>query len=90
MARRAIGWPLCWLLLHNFDNRARMAELAARPQPPRVTIFHGSADTLIPEEMGRSLAEAFPKMATFHEVADADHNSVVTWAQPEMFKAMNE
>lgn len=90
MARRTVGWPLCWLLRHNFDNRARLAELAARPQPPRVTIFHGSADALIPMQMGHSLAEMFPKMITFHEVPGADHNSVVYDAEREIFAAMNE
>jgi len=90
MARRTIGWPLCWMLLHNFDNRARLAELAARPVPPRVTIFHGSDDTLIPLQMGKSLAAMFPKMITFHEVPQAGHNTIIEMAEPQIFAAMNE
>lgn len=90
MARRTVGWPLCFLVLHNFDNRARLAELAARPQPPRVTIFHGVEDTLIPIQMGRSLAAKFPKMITFHEVPDADHNSVLLYAHEQVLATMNE
>lgn len=90
MARRILGWPLCWLLRHNFDNRARLAELAARPAPPRVTIFHGEDDSLIPIQMGRSLAETFPKMIAFHAVPGGDHNSVVFLAQDGIFSAMNQ
>ncbi len=90
MARRTVGWPLCWLLRHNFDNRARLAELSARPTPPRVTIFHGSEDALIPKQMGRSLAETFPNTATFHEIPDADHNSIVYDAERQIFSAMND
>ena len=52
MARRMVGWPLCWLLHHNFDNRARLRELAARAQPPQVTILHGDADMTVPTSMG--------------------------------------
>lgn len=89
MARRSVGWPLCWLLRHNFDNRARLAELAARPSPPRVVIFHGSDDALIPSKMGRSLASEFPKMITFHEVAGAEHNTITYEAEAGIFEAMN-
>ena len=90
MARRAIGWPLCWLLRHNFDNRARLAELAARPSPPQVTIFHGTEDTMIPMKMGRSLASMFPKIATFHEVPGATHDSIAFEAETQAFSAMND
>ena len=90
MARRTIGWPLCWLLLHNFDNRARLAELASRTIPPHITIFHGSDDTLIPLQMGKSLAAMFPKMIAFHEVPQAGHNTIVDMAEAQIFAVMNE
>jgi pimeloyl-ACP methyl ester carboxylesterase len=90
MARRTVGCPLCYLLRHNFDNRARLAELAARPQPPSVVIFHGTDDALIPEQMGRSLAGMFPRIVAFHEVEGADHNSVVFAAETQIFAAMND
>ncbi len=77
MARRTVGWPLCLLLTHRYDNRARLAELAARAHPPAVAIFHGEDDTVIPVAMGRELAEEQPQMITFHEVPGADHNTVI-------------
>jgi pimeloyl-ACP methyl ester carboxylesterase len=90
MARRMVGWPLCLLLRHNFDNGARLSELAARASPPRVTIFHGDADTTIPISMGRQLAALYPEMITFHAVPGAGHNSVLTLCLSELAERMRE
>ncbi len=90
MARRTVGWPLCWLLLHNFENRARLRQLAARQHPPRVLIFHGSDDQLVPISMGRELASISPGMITFHEVPGADHNSILFQARSAIFAAMRD
>lgn len=87
-ARRLVGYPLCNLLRHNFDNRARLSELAARQPAPTVTIFHGSADIAVPPRMGRELADLFPQTITFHEVVGADHNSVLSQALPQIYSAM--
>ncbi|HWB60201.1 MAG TPA: alpha/beta hydrolase [Chthoniobacteraceae bacterium] len=89
MGQRVVGWPLCWLLRHNIDNRARMKELAARPSPPEVTIFHGADDTFIPPEMGRSLVALCPQIATFHEVPGATHDTIVYVAASDAYAAMN-
>jgi pimeloyl-ACP methyl ester carboxylesterase len=85
-----VGWPLCWLLLHNYDNRARLGELAARPRPPRVVIFHGDDDQSIPVAMGRELAAMFPGMIAFHEVPGAGHNTILSAARRQIFAAMRE
>ena len=90
MARRVVGWPLCWLLLHNYDNRARLAELAARAHRPVVTIFHGDADTTIPIAMGKSLAAAQPDMITFYTVPGASHNTVLFDAQAEIASLLRQ
>ena len=74
----------------DFDNRARLRELAAQPSPPRVTIFHGTADEVIPFKMGRTLGTMFPKITTFHAVPDATHDSIVYNAAPEIFSTMNQ
>lgn len=89
MARRVVGFPLCYLLLHNFDNCARLRELAARPTPPQITIFHGSDDEVIPFAMGEKLAGCAPRVATFVEVAGADHTSVLFFAEEKIFDAMS-
>ncbi len=85
MARRTVGWPLCWLLTHNFDNRARLTDLSKLPEPPHVTIFHGTADELIPIKMGQTLAAMYPGFIIFHPVPDATHDSVVGDAEPRDF-----
>ncbi len=90
MARRVVGWPLCWLLMHNFDNGARLGELAARPHPPRVTIFHGDDDQTVPETMGRQLAAMYPAMITFHEVPGAGHNTVLSDSRERIIDIMRE
>jgi pimeloyl-ACP methyl ester carboxylesterase len=90
MARRTVGWPLCWLLRHNFDNRARLAELAARKLPPRVTIFHGAKDEVIPEQMGHGLAVQFPDMIRFNEVPEATHDMIVVLARDRVFSVMRK
>jgi uncharacterized protein len=77
MAARLFTRPAALLLLENYDNRKRLRDLAERPNPPRVAIFHGTADTLIPPDMGRELAEAHPQMIEFFPVENATHDTVV-------------
>jgi pimeloyl-ACP methyl ester carboxylesterase len=88
MARLSVGWPLCWILKGNFDNRARLRELAARPRPPKVTILHGEADEVIPVAMGRELAGLVPG-ASFRALPDMDHNSIVADSS-DLLQAMTE
>ncbi len=89
MARRVVGGPLSHLLADRFDNPARLRELAALPRPPAVHIFHGTKDDVVPFSMGRELADAFPKMVTFHPVDGADHNLILVTAEGEILKAMS-
>ena len=88
MARGVVGWPLCWLLRGNFDNRARLAELAARPLPPAVFIFHGDEDTMIPPTMGRVLAAAHPNCTRFESVAGGNHDDTAYRAGPALLAVL--
>jgi pimeloyl-ACP methyl ester carboxylesterase len=88
MGRLVVGWPLCWVLKSNLDNRARVRELAARPHPPKLTILHGEADEVIPVAMGRELAGLMPG-ATFHALPDMDHNGIVA-DMSDLLSAMNQ
>lgn len=84
MAARLFTKPASLLLLENYDNRSRVRELAARESPPQITIFHGTADTLIPPDMGRQLAESAPAIARFIPVQGATHDTVVSEALPQI------
>lgn len=88
MARRSVGWPLCWLLRGNFDNRARLAEITTRVPAPPVVILHGDEDEVIPVAMGRALAAGLGGRATYHEIAGADHNGILLFAEAQIRAAM--
>jgi hypothetical protein len=60
-------------LKYNFDNVARLKELAARPEPPRILILHGTYDNTIPVAHGRELATRFPNMVELREIPGGDH-----------------
>ncbi len=75
MARRAVGWPMCQLLRHRFDNVEALGQLD--PTRVRVTVFHGAQDRQIPVAMSRELARQFPGLIRYHELPYADHNAIV-------------
>lgn len=82
--------PASYLLRENYDNHARVLELAARIPPPRVAIFHGADDTLIPARMGQELAESAPSVAMFFPIQRATHDTIVSDALPEIIAWMNQ
>lgn len=84
MAKRSVGVPLNQLLFDRYDNAARLDELAARPSPPEVHIFHGTSDNIVPFSMGERLAKAHPKMVTLHAIKGADHNNLLDVAESEI------
>ena len=88
-AAMVVGGLLSHLLIENYDNRACLRELSRRPSPPRVIIFHGNEDDVIPIRMGRELADSFPAIVLFHPVAGGDHISVIPKAVGEIVAAMN-
>ncbi len=88
MAVRSVGIPLNYLLMHNFDNRARLSELSSHKNPPRLTIIHGDRDNVIPVKMGRKLAREFPGLVEYVEIQNADHNGIIDGAEKQIFSAM--
>jgi len=68
--------PASWLLREDYDNRARLREILARTPPPRIAIFHGTADTLIPLRMGRELADSAPGQIEFFPIEHATHDTI--------------
>jgi uncharacterized protein len=89
-AATVVGGPLSHLLVENYDNRACLRELSRRSRPPRVEIFHGTNDDIIPVRMGRELAEKFPSFVTFHPVVGGDHLSPLWTATDAILAAMNQ
>lgn len=87
MGRRVLGWPLCHLNLHRFDNRRHLA--AVVKHGARVKIFHGMADEIIPISMSRELAAAHPEAVTLHEEAGQDHNFILGNCSAKIAAAMS-
>jgi pimeloyl-ACP methyl ester carboxylesterase len=75
-------------LVEKYDNRAVLRRLAQLRPPPRVVIFHGLQDGLIPPAMGRELAAEFPGFVTFRGFPEADHNTIAGAAQDEILQFM--
>ena len=88
MARRTLGWPLCLLNRHRFDNIARLQTLAGGEA--QVRIFHGTADEVVPVGMSRELAAKFPQIVRLTEMRESHHNEVVSDAGEGIGAAMRE
>jgi len=90
MAAELFSKPVSFLLRENYDNRARLRELARRVPAPRVAIFHGTADNLIPLQMARELAETAPAITQFFPIEQANHDTIVGDAMTEIIAWMNQ
>lgn len=88
MAALTVGRPLNQLLLHRFDNAARLDELAKLSNPPRVFMFHGDRDQVIPYTMSEGLAAAHPQFVTWTKVTGADHGFLPYAARPKVWQVM--
>jgi pimeloyl-ACP methyl ester carboxylesterase len=82
------GW-IARLLIESYDNRANLKEIAKRSPIPRVAIFHGTSDEVIPVRMGRELARDFP-FVKFFPVQGANHVSVLNHAHDEIIQWMTD
>ena len=90
IAATVVGRPFSYLVVENYDNRERLQELSQRTLPPRVAIFHGVRDEVIPFRMGQELAGAHPTMIVFRPIERAGHNDIVGIADEEIIRWMNE
>ncbi len=89
MGRIVLGWPLCYLNLHRFDNRKSLGHVASLAGA-RFVIFHGAEDEVIPVRMGRELAAAHPEAVTFYDVPGGHHNDLLDLISPQIARAMAE
>ena len=86
MGRRVLGWPLCYLNLHRFDNRHHLAAVVQKGA--KVTVLHGCEDNIIPVEMSRELAAAHPQAVKLSEIPDAGHNDILDFADARIREAL--
>lgn len=78
MANQRVSPLFSWLLTHEYDNRANLAQLMGSVSPqPKVTLVHGTLDVAIPVTMSRRLAAEHPGAITLVELPQADHNDFV-------------
>jgi len=77
MADLVVSPYLGWLITHHLDNRKALDTLADRDPQPRIIITHGTADTVVPVEMGRELKALYPDMIDYVEIAGADHGNIL-------------
>jgi pimeloyl-ACP methyl ester carboxylesterase len=71
-----------------YDNRRRLAELAAREPPPELVVFYGRDDRTTPAWMGRELAESYGARAAGHEIEEVGHAGMIDACLPRIFEAM--
>lgn len=76
MAARMVGPIGRVLLLHRFDNAARLNEVSRQSPPPPVLIVHGGADEIIPINQSLSLAREHPTLITHKTVPMVSHNGI--------------
>lgn len=87
MAQLTVGWPLCYLLHHRFNNVLSLQRLHAR-RGCHLEVLHGSLDEVIPPSQGRELAEAFPDLIHFEFVEGAYHNLILDSHSANIIAAM--
>lgn len=87
MARLRVGWPLCHLLHHRFDNEAALQHLSERGRC-QLEIIHGTDDEVIPQSQSKALASTFPAMVHFESATNGTHNGILTTHQLFITTAM--
>ncbi len=88
MARRTAPPPFHNLLLHRYDNRARLRDLCSESNSPQILIVHGAGDPVIPVQMGRELSRICPDRTTYVEIERGDHNAILWAAREEILEVM--
>jgi pimeloyl-ACP methyl ester carboxylesterase len=89
MGKVILGWPLCYMNMHRFDNVARLASITSRGDA-EIRIFHGTHDEVIPVRMAKALQDRFPQQVRFTEMKKSHHNDVVSDARAEIGQAIRE
>jgi fermentation-respiration switch protein FrsA (DUF1100 family) len=78
-------FPIDLLLTQRFDSISKVDRL----QIP-VLFIHGTADTIVPVEMGRKLFDAAPEPKQLYIVPDAGHNNLAQFAGAEYLQKVRQ
>jgi uncharacterized protein len=87
-AATMVGEWVAHLLIESYDNRSNLRDLARQKPMPKVAIFHGTKDDVIPVRMGRELTRESP-FVEFFAVKNADHVSVLNHGHDKIINWMN-
>ena len=92
MARQQMGPAVVPLLRHRYDNEKTIDNLLASGREIDVTIYHGDADNIIPDSMGRELAarDKAQSKIQFVSVPGAGHNNIMGSIAPELVRIWGE
>ncbi|MBK8093226.1 MAG: alpha/beta fold hydrolase [Verrucomicrobiaceae bacterium] len=88
MGRVVLGWPLCYLNMHRFDNRTAMQATAGNG-PAQFILLHGTDDEVIPIRMSRELAASHKDMIRLQELPGMHHNDILHLATEQIATAMD-
>jgi pimeloyl-ACP methyl ester carboxylesterase len=89
MTKAMFGVNLGFIVVHRFDNRDRLKEMAAHGDAV-VYVIHGADDEAIPVGMSRELAKDVPGVVRYMEIPGGRHNTLPDDATDEIVKAMRE
>lgn len=89
MTKAMLGVNLGFIVVHRFDNRARLKEMSGR-EGAAVYIVHGDDDEAIPVEMSRTLAKEFPGLVHYIEIPGGRHNTLQDHSPAKILQAMEE
>lgn len=87
MARHTVGWPLCCLLHHRFDNAAALHHLQSTGNC-QLEVLHGSADEVIPQSQSAKLAQEFPAIISYRVIRQGRHNTIFSTDRDSIVAAM--
>jgi len=90
MAKRVVGIPLCYVLIHRFDNILFLKKIEQKDNKPSVLIIHGAVDEVVPVDMSQKLNKEFSSFVKYIEFPYGDHNMIINIAKHEIFKEMQK
>ncbi len=87
VAIKVVGWPLNNCLIDRFDNVKSLETLNHSAHKPEIHILHGSADEVVPVQMGRAQAAKYPHWIQYEEWPGVDH-AMIAWAAEKRIKEL--